>query len=193
MKCISKQKFTQLLTPEHRQNCLTSFTNPDSSAPGFSTTPARWNDLTRFIARHEAQKPESNEHQPHPHALRVSRESTGRRCPPTVLELGREISTARVAADVLSDSRRGGQKKNSRQPRPACGIPARSCHWALGSVEKWVWRHLAGINPDEDQPGFAHMAIRPRPGQKIDWVKASYESVRGKITVEWQLEMADSR
>ncbi len=51
-----------------------------------------------------------------------------------------------------------------------------------------MWRHLAGINPDGDQPGFAHMAIRPRPGRKIDWVKASYESVRGKITVEWQLE-----
>ena len=32
------------------------------------------------------------------------------------------------------------------------------------------------------------MAIRPRPGRIIDWVKASYESVRGKITVEWQLE-----
>ncbi|MDP7398983.1 MAG: glycoside hydrolase family 78 protein, partial [Lentisphaeria bacterium] len=61
-------------------------------------------------------------------------------------------------------------------------------HWALGSVGEWVWRHLAGINPDEDQPGFAHVVIRPRPGRKIDWVEASYESVRGKIAVEWHLE-----
>ena len=36
-------------------------------------------------------------------------------------------------------------------------------HWAFGAVGEWMWRDLAGINPDDEQPGFKHFIIRPRP------------------------------
>ena len=60
-------------------------------------------------------------------------------------------------------------------------------HWAFGSVGEWVWRELAGINPDEEQPGFKHFYVRPRPCAGLTWVKARYDSIRGPIISEWQL------
>ena len=59
-------------------------------------------------------------------------------------------------------------------------------HWALGSVGEWMWRELAGINPDEEQPGYRHFVIRPRPGGEITWLKARYDSIRGPIVSEWK-------
>ncbi|MFH1005911.1 MAG: family 78 glycoside hydrolase catalytic domain [Candidatus Latescibacterota bacterium] len=64
-------------------------------------------------------------------------------------------------------------------------------HLALGSVGEWVWRELAGINPDEDQPGYKHFVIRPRPCGDLTWVNACYDSIRGPITCEWKI--ADSQ
>jgi alpha-L-rhamnosidase len=61
-------------------------------------------------------------------------------------------------------------------------------HWALGSVGEWVWRELAGINPDDERPGYKHFVIRPRPCPGLAWVKAEYDSIRGKIVSDWKLE-----
>ncbi len=58
-------------------------------------------------------------------------------------------------------------------------------HWAFGAVGEWMFRHLAGINPDEQQPGFKHFVIRPRPTSGLNWAKASYHSVRGRIESQW--------
>ncbi len=71
--------------------------------------------------------------------------------------------------------------------------PGMNCfnHWAFGSVGEWVWRELAGINPDEEQPGYKHFVIRPRPGAGLEWVKARYDSIHGVIGSEWK--MADGQ
>lgn len=61
-------------------------------------------------------------------------------------------------------------------------------HWAFGAVGEWVWRHLAGINPDEASPGFKHIVIRPRPCAGLTWVNASYDSIRGTIRTSWRLD-----
>jgi alpha-L-rhamnosidase len=61
-------------------------------------------------------------------------------------------------------------------------------HWAFGAVGEWVWRELAGINPDDAQPGFKHFLIRPRPCAGLTWVKAEYNSIRGKIVSDWKLD-----
>ncbi|NLX05480.1 MAG: family 78 glycoside hydrolase catalytic domain [Phycisphaerae bacterium] len=60
-------------------------------------------------------------------------------------------------------------------------------HWAFGSVGEWVWRELAGINPDESCPGYQHFVIRPRPCGDLRWVKARYDSIRGPIVCEWRI------
>ena len=60
-------------------------------------------------------------------------------------------------------------------------------HFAFGSVGEWVWRELAGINPDANDPGYKRFVIRPRPCGDLTWLKASYDSIRGTITSEWKV------
>jgi alpha-L-rhamnosidase len=58
-------------------------------------------------------------------------------------------------------------------------------HWAFGAVGEWMMRHLGGINPDEEQPGFRHFIVQPRPVKSLPWAKATYDSVRGPISTSW--------
>ncbi|MDU0203733.1 glycoside hydrolase family 78 protein [Paenibacillus sp. MAH-36] len=60
-------------------------------------------------------------------------------------------------------------------------------HYSLGSVGEWMFRYMAGIEADPAAPGFQHVIIRPKPGGNLSWVKASYESLYGVVTVEWRL------
>jgi len=59
-------------------------------------------------------------------------------------------------------------------------------HYAFGSVGEWLFSSLAGI--DTDGPGFKNIVIHPHPGGDLTWAKASYDSIRGPITVFWKLE-----
>ncbi|MGQ9462412.1 MAG: family 78 glycoside hydrolase catalytic domain [Candidatus Fervidibacter sp.] len=58
-------------------------------------------------------------------------------------------------------------------------------HYALGCVGEWLFRVVAGI--EELEPGFKRFVVRPHP-DGLDFVRASYRSVRGLITVEWRKE-----
>jgi len=57
-------------------------------------------------------------------------------------------------------------------------------HYSLGSCGEWMFSSLAGI--DTDGPGFRKIMVRPTPGNGITWVKASYDSVSGKIATAWK-------
>ncbi len=61
-------------------------------------------------------------------------------------------------------------------------------HYAFGALGEWVWRMLVGLNPDEDQSGFKHVIIHPRPSGGLTWVKGRYDSIRGPIVSEWTLK-----
>ncbi len=58
-------------------------------------------------------------------------------------------------------------------------------HWAFGAVGEWLWRELAGIQPDEENPGYKHFVIRPRPGAGVTWLNSRYQSIRGPIECRW--------
>jgi alpha-L-rhamnosidase len=66
-------------------------------------------------------------------------------------------------------------------------------HYAFGAVNEWMFRTLAGI--DSTSPGYQTINIRPTPpspgsnavNKPINWVKASHNSIRGKIAVDWKL------
>ena len=61
-------------------------------------------------------------------------------------------------------------------------------HYAYGAVIDWVYRHLAGLAPDRDRPGYRHVVFAPRPCVGIDWARASVESAYGRITTEWRID-----
>ena len=64
-------------------------------------------------------------------------------------------------------------------------------HPMFGSVSEWFYRALAGINAAPDAVGFDKIVIRPQPVGDLSWVKASYDSVRGKVVSEWRREASE--
>jgi alpha-L-rhamnosidase len=61
-------------------------------------------------------------------------------------------------------------------------------HYWLGCVSEWLFTQAAGI--DTEGPGFKRIVIRPEivpPQQGFSWVKASYDSIRGKVSSAWKL------
>lgn len=61
-------------------------------------------------------------------------------------------------------------------------------HFMLGQVTEWFYQDLAGIAPDPEGPGFKKIILQPQPVGDLAWVKASYESIRGKIVSQWKRE-----
>ena len=60
-------------------------------------------------------------------------------------------------------------------------------HYAYGAVIDWVYRHLAGLAPDRDRPGYRHVLFAPKPCVGIDWARASVESTYGPVRIAWRL------
>jgi alpha-L-rhamnosidase len=61
-------------------------------------------------------------------------------------------------------------------------------HYAYGAVIDWVYRHVAGIAPDDDAPGYQHVILAARPVDGIDSVTASVETALGTVAVEWSTD-----
>lgn len=58
-------------------------------------------------------------------------------------------------------------------------------HYAYGAIGEWLYRYVAGINTDEQEPGFRIVHIEPKPGPGLDWVEASFETMYGSVASNW--------
>jgi alpha-L-rhamnosidase len=70
-------------------------------------------------------------------------------------------------------------------------------HYAYGVVAEWMFHHMAGIAPDEAQPGFKHFFLQPYPDtrnilrysqKRITSVDADFASDYGSIKAQWQCD-----
>jgi alpha-L-rhamnosidase len=61
-------------------------------------------------------------------------------------------------------------------------------HYAYGAVIDWVYRHVAGIAPIADQPGYRRVTFAPKPASGIDWARASVDTPYGHAAIDWQLD-----
>ena len=61
-------------------------------------------------------------------------------------------------------------------------------HYSLGSVGRWLFQSVAGIDQKEDSIGFKKIIIRPKPGNDLTFVNSSYESINGLITSSWAID-----
>lgn len=59
-------------------------------------------------------------------------------------------------------------------------------HWTHSAVNEWLWRNVAGLNPDEQSPGYQTFTIHPRPTAEVSWCRSSYDSIRGRIVSNWR-------
>ncbi|MCC7377553.1 MAG: family 78 glycoside hydrolase catalytic domain [Verrucomicrobiales bacterium] len=58
-------------------------------------------------------------------------------------------------------------------------------HVMLGSIDAWFYRTLAGIQPDDDHPGYHRIDVRPYFPESLGRVDARVETVRGPLRVHW--------
>ena len=61
-------------------------------------------------------------------------------------------------------------------------------HYAYGSIAEWMYRHMCGINPLEDAPGFRKFQLCPKPYGKLTYAKAKFSSPSGNIESGWELK-----
>ena len=61
-------------------------------------------------------------------------------------------------------------------------------HYAYGAVGDWLYKNIAGINPDPAQPGYKHIIIAPRPGGNTHWAKGSLRTQYGLVESSWNRE-----
>ncbi len=61
-------------------------------------------------------------------------------------------------------------------------------HYAYGAVGEWLYTVVAGLNIDEEKPGFKHTIIRPRIGGGLSFAEASHLSPYGEIKSRWEIQ-----
>ncbi len=59
-------------------------------------------------------------------------------------------------------------------------------HIMFGHISEWFYKHLAGIQPKENFPGFKQVIIAPAYPEGLEWVSAQISSPYGKISSEWR-------
>jgi len=59
-------------------------------------------------------------------------------------------------------------------------------HSCFAGPASWFYSGLAGIRPDPEHPGFEVFELRPAFVDGLDFVEASYRSVRGPIGSSWR-------
>jgi hypothetical protein len=60
-------------------------------------------------------------------------------------------------------------------------------HFMMGQIEEWFYKSLAGLRVD-DRSGYRNFVVAPQPVGDLTFVKASYDTLYGKISVDWRRE-----
>jgi hypothetical protein len=61
-------------------------------------------------------------------------------------------------------------------------------HYAYGAIGEWMYRVMVGIEIDQAAPGYKHTLIQPQPGGGFTSVKASHQTMYGKVSSAWTLK-----
>lgn len=58
-------------------------------------------------------------------------------------------------------------------------------HYAYGAIGDWLYRHVAGIDTDEREPGYKKISIRPQPGEGLSWAEGRLDTGYGEVRSRW--------
>jgi len=59
-------------------------------------------------------------------------------------------------------------------------------HVMFGDVSAWMYHYLAGIVPDEANPGFTRVSLMPRVVAALEWVTSTHRAPSGTIGSSWR-------
>jgi alpha-L-rhamnosidase len=61
-------------------------------------------------------------------------------------------------------------------------------HYAYGAIGDWMYRVVAGLDTEEDKPGYKKIKIQPYVGGKLTHAAATLNTYYGKLHSGWKLE-----
>ena len=64
-------------------------------------------------------------------------------------------------------------------------------HYAYGAVGQWLYSTVAGLNIDPSKPGYKHSIIRPCPTRRLNYAKASLQTMYGLLLSSWEIKGDD--
>ncbi|MFZ1292299.1 MAG: family 78 glycoside hydrolase catalytic domain [Melioribacteraceae bacterium] len=59
-------------------------------------------------------------------------------------------------------------------------------HYAYGAVGKWLYSDVAGIELNENIPGYKNIIVNPHTNENLKFAKAEFNSIYGKIKSSWK-------
>ncbi len=63
-------------------------------------------------------------------------------------------------------------------------------HYAYGAIGEWLYKHVAGLDLDPQNPGYKHMFLSPHPGGELTKASAELKSMYGLIKSSWKLDQS---
>jgi alpha-L-rhamnosidase len=81
------------------------------------------------------------------------------------------------------------ERWNGIKPDGSFEVPSMNSfnHYAYGAIGDWMYRVLAGLDTDEDAPGYKRLIVKPHVGGKLTQAEASLETNYGKASSGWKL------
>ncbi len=61
-------------------------------------------------------------------------------------------------------------------------------HNCYNGIGRWFIQALAGLTPDESQPGYKHFFVHPQLVEGITWAEAEKDTPYGPVRVRWERE-----
>jgi alpha-L-rhamnosidase len=61
-------------------------------------------------------------------------------------------------------------------------------HIMFGDILAWFTKTLAGIDSEQNEPGFRRFILRPHLLGDLTFARATYDSIRGRIVSDWKIE-----
>lgn len=66
-------------------------------------------------------------------------------------------------------------------------------HYAYGAIGEWLYRVVAGIEIDPEEPGYKHVIFQPQPGGGLTHARAAIDSPYGRVASAWELAGGELR
>ena len=60
-------------------------------------------------------------------------------------------------------------------------------HYAYGAMIDWVYRTVAGLAPDLEEPGYRVVHVAPRPAEGLDRAEAHVDTRFGRLAIAWSV------
>src|SRR5688572_11765853 len=61
-------------------------------------------------------------------------------------------------------------------------------HYAYGAIGDWMYREIAGLDTETDDPGYKKIKIKPHTGGKLTHAAAALQTYYGKTSSGWKIE-----